>query len=77
MVKPTDSQWVKSEKASRISQQLESNATPPPPDRTISFEITLEVTQGGGHVANHFADDDEDQGQVMSDVQKSIAVGKA
>jgi len=56
---------------------LESNATPPPPDRTISFEITLEVTQGGGHVANHFADDDEDQGQVMSDVQKSIAVGKA
>ena len=29
MVKPTDSQQVKSEKTHRISQQVESDATPP------------------------------------------------
>ena len=40
---------------------MESDATPPPPNRTLSFEITPEVTQGGDHVANHDAEDDEDQ----------------
>jgi len=34
-------------------------ATPLPPDRTISFEITPEVAQSGDHVANHDAEDDE------------------
>ena len=51
-------------------------ATPLPPDRTISFEITPEVAQSGDHVANHDAEDDEDQEQVMGDVQDSIAVGR-
>ena len=55
MVKPTDSQQVKSEKISRISQQVESEATLPPPDRTMSFEITSEVTQGCDHVADEDA----------------------
>jgi len=43
MVKPTSSQQVESEKTNMISQQVESDATLPPPDRTISFEITPEA----------------------------------
>jgi len=35
------------------------------------------VTQGGDQVADQDADDDEDQEHVMSDVQKSITVGRA
>ena len=31
---------------------MESDATPPPLDRTVSFDVTPEVTQGGDHVAN-------------------------
>ena len=76
MVKLTDSQQVESEKTSRISQQVESNVTPAPPDRTILFEITPEVTQSGDHVSNEDADDDEDQEPVMGDIQDSIAVGR-
>ena len=58
MVKLTDSQQVESEKISKISQQIESDATPPPPNRTILFEITPEVTQGGDLVADQDAEDD-------------------
>ena len=32
------------------------------------------MTQGSGHVADQDAVDDEDQGQAMSDVHKSVAV---
>jgi len=46
MVKPTDSQEVESEKINRISQQVESDANPPSPDSSVSFEITPEVTHG-------------------------------
>jgi len=51
---------VESEKTNRISQQVESDTTPPPLDRTISFEITREVTQADDHVADEVANDDED-----------------
>ena len=37
---------------------MESDATQPPPNRTISFEITPEVTQGGDLVADQDAEDD-------------------
>jgi len=53
---------------------VESDATPPPPDRTISFEITLAVTQGGDHVAYHDAEDDGDQEYAMGDNQEFIAL---
>ena len=46
MVKSTDSQQVKSEKTNRISQQVESDAIPPSPGSSVSFEIILKVTQG-------------------------------
>jgi len=75
MVKPMDSQWMKSEKINRISQQVEGEATLLSSDRSVSFEITLEVRQNGDHVADEDADDDEDQGQIMRDVQDS-AVGR-
>ena len=73
MVKPTDSQQVESEKTNRISQQVESDATLPFLDSSVSFDITPEVTQDGDHVANEDADD-EDQGKVMGDVQDSITL---
>jgi len=57
MVKTTDSQQVESEKTNRISQHVESGATPPSPDSSVSFEITPEVTQGDDHVADEDADE--------------------
>ena len=58
MVKPTNSQQVESEKTNRISQQVESDATPPSPDSSVSFEITPEMTQGDDHIADEDADND-------------------
>ena len=52
----------------QISQQVESDATSPSLDSSVSFEITPEVTQDDDHVADEDDDDIEDQGQVMSDV---------
>jgi len=43
-----------------ISQQVESDATPPSPDSSISFEITPEVTQDDDHVVDEDANDVED-----------------
>jgi len=60
-VKLTDSQQVESEKTEMISHQVEGDATPPSPDSSVSFEVTLEVTQGDDHVADEDADDIEDQ----------------
>ena len=34
------------------------------------------MTQYGDHVADQDADDNEDQGQIIGDVQESIAVGR-
>jgi len=53
---------------------VKSDTTPPPPARTVSFELTPEVTHGGDHVADE--DDDENQRLVMGDVQDFIAVGR-
>ena len=72
MVKPMDSQQVKSKKTNKISQQVESEATPPSPDSSVSFEITPEVTQGDDHVADEDANDEKGQGHVMGDVQNSL-----
>jgi len=60
ILKPMHSQQVKSEKTNRMPQQIKSDATPLSPDRTISFEITFEVTHGDDYVANIDIDDDED-----------------
>jgi len=43
-MKPTDSQQVESKMTDKISQQVESDATSPSLDRSVSFEITLAVT---------------------------------
>jgi len=50
MVKPMNSQQVESEKTNMISQQVESDATLPSPDSSLSFEITPEVTQVKVHL---------------------------
>ena len=44
MVKPTNSQQVESQTANRILQQLESNATSPSLERSVSFKVTPSVT---------------------------------
>jgi len=76
MVKPTNSQQVESEKTKKILQRVESDATSSYLDRTISLEIIPAVTQGIDHVTDQDADNDEDQGQALGDVQKSIEVGR-
>jgi len=67
---------VEIEKTKGISQQVESDTTSPSLERSVSLEIISTVTQGSDHVADQDTDDDEDQGQVMSDVHESIAVGR-
>ena len=46
MVKPTNSQQIESQTANRILQQVESDATLPSKERSVSFEVTPSVTQG-------------------------------
>jgi len=65
MMKPVDSQQVESKKTEGISRHLESDATSPSLERSISFKIIPMVTQGGDHVADQNTDDDEVQGQAM------------
>jgi len=74
MMKPTDSQQVESKKTYRIPQHMESDATAPFLDRSVSFEIIATVAQCDDQAANQDAKDDKDQLQAMSDVQKSITV---
>jgi len=56
---------------------VENNATSSSLDRTVSLEIIPAVTQGSGHIADQDVDNNEDQGQVIGDIQKFIAVGRA
>ena len=41
---------------------MESDATSPSLERSVSSEIILRVTQGSGHVAEQDAVDDDNQG---------------
>jgi len=54
---------------------VESDATPPTQDSSVSFHITPDMTRGDDQ-ADEDVDDIDDQGQVMSDVQDFTAVGK-
>jgi len=47
---------------------VESDAAPPPSDRTVSFEIIIEMTQGGDHIADEDANIIENQGPIMGDI---------
>ena len=62
------------EKIKGILQQVESNATSPSLERSVSLVIIPMVTYSRDHIADQDTDDDEDQGQTMSDVHESIAV---
>jgi len=61
MVKSMNSQQVENENTNRISQQVESDATPSSPDSLVLLKITLNVIEGDDHVADEDAYDDEDQ----------------
>jgi len=76
MQKPAISQQVEIKKIKEVSQQMESDATSPSLERSVSLEIILTMTQGSNHVVKHDADDNEDQGHAMGDVHESIAVGR-
>ena len=54
---------------------MESDATSPSLERSVSLEIISKVTQGSDQVAEQGADD-EDQGQLVGDVHESVAVGR-
>jgi len=56
---------------------VESDVTLPSLKRSVSLEIISIVTQGSDHITEHDVDNDEDQGQVMSDVHESDAVRRA
>ena len=75
MVKPTNSQQVESQMANRILQQVESDTTSPSLGRSVSFQVIPSMTQGDEQAAEQDADNDEDQGHAISNVQESIAVG--
>ena len=47
-----------------ISQQVESGATSPSLERSVSLEIMLTVTHGSDHVADQDIDDDEDKNRL-------------
>jgi len=55
---------------------VESDATSPSLERSVSLEIIAKVTQGSDQVTEQDVDDDEDQGQVMGDVHESVTVGR-
>jgi len=76
MLKSIISQQVEIEKTKGISQQVESDATSPFLERSVSLEIISTMTQVSDHVADQDADNDVDQGQAMGDVHESIAVGR-
>jgi len=76
MLKPTISQQVEIEKTKGVLQPVESNATLPSLERSVSLEIIPIVTQDSDHVIEQDADNDEDQGQVMSDVHEFVTVGR-
>jgi len=47
---------------------MESDATLPSLERSISFEVIPSVTQGDDQVTEHDADNDEDQRHTISNV---------
>ena len=69
MLKPTISQQVEIKKTKEESQEVESDATSPSLERSVSLKIIPTVTHGSDQVADQDTDVNEDQGQVMGDVQ--------
>jgi len=60
LLKSTVSQQVERLKTKDVSQQVEVDATPPPPVGSVSVRTSLDVTQGGDHVASFNAEQVED-----------------
>ena len=73
-VKPTDSQQVENQTTDKILQQVESDTTSPSLERLVSFQVIPSVTQEDDQVAEQDADNDEDQGQAVDNVQEFITV---
>ena len=67
---------MESQTTNRILQQVESDATLPSLERSILFEVTPAATQGDDQVAKHDADNDENRGQAMGNIQESTTVGR-
>ena len=56
LLKSTVSQQVERTKTKDISQRVEVDATPPPSVGSVSVRTSLDVTQGGDHVASFNAE---------------------
>ena len=66
---------MESQTTGKILQHVESDATSPSLDRSVSFEVIPSVTRGGDLVAEQNVDgDNEDQEQTIDNVQKFITV---
>ena len=73
MVKTSSSQQVESGQTKGISQRVESDASSPSPDRTISFGVPTVVTQFERHVqekedTDDVIEDPEPEGQVSDSI---------
>ena len=61
MMKSIDSQQVESKKTREVLQQVKSDATPCTPSSSVSFEISLTVTQDENQVVNKDTEDIKNQ----------------
>jgi len=72
LLKSTISQQVERTKTKDLSQQVEVDATPPPPVGSVSVRTSLNVTPDGDHVANFDAEQVED---IDKNVKLFAAIG--
>ena len=62
MLKSTISQQVVIERTKEVSQQVESDATSPSLERSVSLEIIPTMTLGSDQIAEQDANDEDHQG---------------
>jgi len=65
MMKPASSQQVESGQTKKVSQRLESDATPRNLGNLVSFELSHKETHDGDHVADKDTGDVENKGPEM------------
>ena len=67
---------MESDQTSEISQRVESDASPPSPDSSVSFRVPSVVTQYGHRVQEEDTEDVIEDQEPEGQVQDSIAAHK-
>ena len=70
-----DSHQVKSKMTTKVSQQVESDATPHTLGSSVWFEIPPTMTQDENHIADEDTENTKNQWQVMGRVQDFVVAG--